>query len=72
VAGVFPEDVRTVATVLHDFYAWLTATCEIPQTRGHYIRCYFQTLLELEGQSLRTLSRRCGEPSGRRLSKTGS
>jgi len=72
IARVFPQDVRTVATVLCDFYRWLTESREITPARGRYLACYFETLLELDRKSLRSLSRRCGGPYGRRLSRTGS
>jgi hypothetical protein len=49
VVRTLPAAVATFAEVLHDFYVWLNTAAEIEATRGRYLACYFETLLELHG-----------------------
>jgi len=49
VVRTLPAAVGTFAEVLRDFYGWLTKAGEIDAGRGHYLACYFETLLELHG-----------------------
>jgi hypothetical protein len=69
-----PAHVSYFAEVLRDFYAFLIGTGEIEKTRGQYLACYFETLVELHGRGAAAIlptraSRRATATLARRITE---